>query len=89
MIQFQLNHHLTPSHLGVVQALPEGEAGTIVTVRVDVSQNRYEEGGRQLIGNQLPTAGLAELKSREEGRRGGKVVAILGQEVKTQRRRER
>lgn len=54
-----------------------------MTVRVDVSQNRYEEGGRQLIGNQLPTAGLAELKSKEEGRRGGKVVAILGQEVKT------
>lgn len=55
------------SHLWVVQALPEGEAGTVVALRVDVSQNRYKEGGRLTLRNQLPTAGLTELWEEVEG----------------------
>lgn len=37
-----------------------------MTLRVDVSQNRYKEGGRLPLGNQLPTAGLTELQRKVE-----------------------
>ena len=56
------------THRGVVQLLPEGEAGTVVALGVDVRQNRHEEGGGQPLGDQLPPIGLAEL--RDERRRG-------------------
>lgn len=59
---------LSVSHVWVVQALPEGEAGTVVTLRVDVSQNRYEEGGRLPLRNQLPTTGLTELRRKKRRR---------------------
>lgn len=66
------------SHLWVVQALPEGKAGTGVTLWVDVSQNRYKEGGRLSLRNQLPTAGLTELEKRWKKWRRWKVKGNLG-----------
>lgn len=50
-----------------------------MTLRVDVSQNRYKEGGGLPLRDQLPTAGLTELQ-REEGRRwkeGGEKVRAM------------
>lgn len=44
-----------------------------MALRVDVSQNRYKEGGRLPLRNQLPAAGLTEL-------RGERVMADLGSE---------
>lgn len=44
-----------------------------MALRVDVSQNRYEEGGRLPLGDQLPAAGLTEL-------RGERVTADPGSE---------
>lgn len=56
------------SHLWTIQALPESKAGTVVTLRVYVSQHGNEEGGRLPLWNQLPTAGLAKLEWRRERR---------------------
>lgn len=80
---FTVTKHRIGSHLWVVQALPKGEAGTVVTLRVDVSQNRYKEGGRLPLRNQLPTAGLTELERGWQGERrksdedrGQKVIGL-------------
>ena len=44
--------------------LPEGQAGTVVPLGVDVGEDSDEEGGRVPLRTQLPPAGLAELGGR-------------------------
>lgn len=34
-----------------------------MALRVDISQDGHEEGGRLLLGDQLPAAGLTELQA--------------------------
>lgn len=58
------------AYLWVVQALPEGEAGAVVALRVDVGQDGHEEGGGLLLGDQLPAAGLTELQAGDKHRDG-------------------
>lgn len=58
-------------HLWVVQAFPEGEAGAVVALRVDVGQDGHEEGGRLLLGDQLPAAGLTELQAGNRKQKQG------------------
>lgn len=41
-----------------------------MALRVDVSQNRYKEGGRLPLGSQLPAAGLTELRGERVRVRG-------------------
>lgn len=66
-------------HLRVVQAFPEGKAGTVMALGVDVGQDSYKERSRLLLRNQLPTAGLTELW---EEKRGETVTADSGSEGK-------
>ena len=44
--------------------LPEGQAGAVVPLGVDVGEDSDEEGGRVPLRTQLPPAGLAELGER-------------------------
>lgn len=49
-------------YLDAFNGLPKGEAGTVMALRVDVSQDSNEERGRVSLPEKLPSARLAKLQ---------------------------
>lgn len=69
---------LRGAYLQIDLGLEESEAGTVVSVRIDVCQHHSEERGCLPVPGQLPTSRLAELRRKHNHSRS--VAAGSGRE---------